>query len=423
MIGDDMGSHQDKTAEAAGIKAGATVGATVSMTAGMTAGGAHAPSHAAPMGDPAAEPDIDKTAAEPARERAGDATPAPMPEIVPEPMHTSPGRTNVLQRRLLRRRPIIAPSDAVPVADSGDPFLLLRRIVKQAMSRAAHHECQLPLTVRDTSVAQISLAEVIEKLAPGMFLAMIEGPDDRLGLIALDANMLASCVAMLTAGRVVPGDIAARKPTFTDAALISPILDQFLHLLETGLIDSPQGDCVGGFRFASFLADPRPLSLMLEDQAYQVIIASLDLADGVRDGEWLCAFPDRAPKITTPTADPQPDVTPAQATGPRLSQHVMLCETQLDAILLRRNLTLHDVLAFEPGTLLTLPMSALEEISLQSLDRQVVARGRLGQSKGARAIRITTIHPTAAEHSDPSATAPTLIHAHADRPGDMNGAP
>lgn len=363
MNGDDTGSHQGDAAQSDGV----------------TARNPPTPPRSAPMGDPAAEPDIELTRPELAPTARGDA----------DPINVQPPRTNVLQRRLLRRRP--PPPEAASATAPVDPMHLLRRIVRQAIPKAAHQACQLPLTVLNTSVALISLAEVVEKLAPGMLLAVIEGPDDRLGLIALDADVLASFVAMMTVGRVAPGEIVARKPTHTDAALVSPILDHFLQLLETGLIDSPQADIVGGFRFASFLADPRPLNLMLEDQAYQVMAASLDLADGIRTGEWLCAFPDRAPQTDNPAATTRPDVVPVQANGARLRQHVMLCETQLDAILLRRSLPLQDVLAFEPGTLLTLPMSALEDISLQSLDRQVVARGRLGQSKGARAIRITAL--------------------------------
>ncbi|SDX49669.1 flagellar motor switch protein FliM [Roseicitreum antarcticum] len=311
------------------------------------------------------------------------------------PRAAAPRGTGVLHRRLIRRRPAVAEPEPFPISfDLPDPDAPMRRIVRLAMSKAVHLACKMSVSVRDPGVTTVSLSEVIEKLSPGMLLTVIEGPDDRLGLLAMDAGLLAACLEMLTTGRVAPGEIAPRKPTFTDATLVSPILDQFLQLLEAGLVNMPQADVMGGFRFASFMDDPRPLSLMLEDQEYQLISAALEIGEGGRHGQWLCAIPDRPMQMPMFDFDPGDSFTatpPPMEHTPSLSQQVMVCETRLDAVLLRRSLTLAEVLDFRPGTVLELPMSALEEISLLSLDRHVVAKGRLGQSKGARAVRITAI--------------------------------
>lgn len=338
----------------------------------------------------------------------------------------TPRGTGVLHRRLIRRRPKVEEEpEPFPLSfDLPDPDAPMRRIVRLAMSKAVHLACRMSVAVRDPGVTTVSLSELTEKLSPGMLLTVIEGPDDRLGLMAMDAGLLAACLEMLTTGRVAPGEIMPRKPTFTDATLVSPILDQFLQLLEAGLVNMPQADIMGGFRFASFLEDPRPISLMLEDQDYQLISAALEIGEGGRHGQWLCAIPDCPMQMPLFGFDPGESFAPPPAPvadSPRLSQQVMVCETRLDAVLLRRNVTLAEVLDFRPGTVLALPMSALEEITLVSLDRQVVAKGRLGQSKGARAVRITAI-PFSADRPQGGTAPPPHDMAH-DMARDIGAPP
>ena len=59
------------------------------------------------------------------------------------------------------------------------------------------------------------------------------------------------------------------------------------------------------------------------------------------------------------------------------------------AVLARVSLPIADVTALTPGQELALPYEVLDRIALEGADGRVVARGRLGQARGHRALRIT----------------------------------
>jgi flagellar motor switch protein FliM len=92
-----------------------------------------------------------------------------------------------------------------------------------------------------------------------------------------------------------------------------------------------------------------------------------------------------------------------------LSASVMRAPASLRAELGRVTMPLSKVLELGVGGALTLPLSALEEVQLAALDGTVQAVGRLGQSRGMRAVRLTswpngkTPNPIMSEMAAPSA--------------------
>jgi flagellar motor switch protein FliM len=77
-----------------------------------------------------------------------------------------------------------------------------------------------------------------------------------------------------------------------------------------------------------------------------------------------------------------------------LETAVMRAPASLRAELGRLTLPLSEVLDLGVGGALTLPLSALEEVRLTALDGTEQAVGRLGQSRGMRAIRLTALPST-----------------------------
>jgi flagellar motor switch protein FliM len=195
-------------------------------------------------------------------------------------------------------------------------------------------------------------------------------------------------IEMQTMGRVSPLPAPARKPTRTDAAMVAALIDSALAGLEAELSEEADLVWAGGFRYASFLEDARPLGLLLEDQAYRVLRCEVSLAQGAKGGEVLLALPaegrGRRPDAGKPTIDT--DAGPAFAAA--LADQVLGADAEVRAMVGRVTLPLSRVMALAPGDLLALGQAALDRVTLEGIDGCGLASGRLGQTRGMRAVRI-----------------------------------
>jgi flagellar motor switch protein FliM len=72
-----------------------------------------------------------------------------------------------------------------------------------------------------------------------------------------------------------------------------------------------------------------------------------------------------------------------------LAAQVEQAECQLDAVIARLVLPIGRILALEPGEVLDLPQAALDAITLEARDGRRIARSRLGQNRGMRALKIS----------------------------------
>jgi flagellar motor switch protein FliM len=278
------------------------------------------------------------------------------------------------------------------------------------------------MVVEVVRLRQMSLTEILELPEERSLLAVIEGPGDGLGLVALCPQILSAFIEVLTTGRISRGDPAPRKPTRTDAAMAAGLIDSVLAELEIAMEGGDDLCWAGGYRYASFLADMRPIGLILEDQAYRVLVAKLTLGGGARQGEVILALP------------AQPHIKPRSKGGPKDGVHgvpapsaetedwqdameraVMTAEADLCAVLHRMTLPLSAVMSFEPGLLVPLPLAALDQVAVEGPGGRRLAEGRLGQNRGNRALRLTfadadptqlpaLVPPSTATRSMPSAS-------------------
>ena len=298
------------------------------------------------------------------------------------------GQSGVMARKLAAAR--LALADGGPGAD---------RAWRLALARAARDQLKLPLEVDDLALDRLSLAELLELPPDYAMIVVLEGPRDGLGLMVISAGVLAAMIEVQTIGKVAAIAPPPRKPTRTDAAMVAPIIDAALTGLETALLQETDLIWAGGFRYASFLDDPRPLGLLLEDTAYRVLRADVSLANGARKGAVLLALP-----ADGRGAAPVGQVAEKAVSGPAfstlLANQVENADCVLDAVLTRVSMPLSRVLGMVVGEVVTLPRAALDRISFEGLDGRCVATGKLGQNRGMRAIRLM---PAAA-----AAQAPTL---------------
>ncbi len=258
-----------------------------------------------------------------------------------------------------------------------------------ALARAAQDVLSMPLDVPRLSLNRRSLTELTDLLPDHAMLAVLEGPGESLGLLAMSPAVLSGLIEVQTMGRVLAQAPIPRKPTRTDAAMVAPVIERALGALDEALSDEADLVWAGGFRYASFLDDPRPLALLLEDRAYRVLTAHVSLSGGAKSGEVILALPAEGrglrPRRDTTLAD---DAHAVQAFTHAMNAVVLGVPCLLEAVLARVTLPLGAVMGLEPGTIVPLPKNALSGIRLEGLDGLPLAEARLGQNSGMRALRL-----------------------------------
>ena len=278
-----------------------------------------------------------------------------------------------------------------------------------SLARAARDHAHLSLEVAWLAQESRSLSELLELPPDRALIAVLEGPADGLGILVLSAPVLAGIIEMQTIGRVTQLPPAQRRPTRTDAALVAALIDAALTGLEDELRDEADLVWAGGFRYASFLEDARPLGLLLDDASYRVLRAEVSLALGAKSGEVLLALPAEG---RGHRPDPRHSGAEPADTGPAftlaLGDQVLAATARIEAQIARLILPLAEVLSLHPGQLLALPQAALDRISVEGLDGRRLAAARLGQTQGMRAIRLT-LEPA-------EGAAPQTAHVHPAAP-------
>lgn len=289
---------------------------------------------------------------------------------------------SVMRRKLAAARAEDGP-DGGPGADRG---------WRVALARAARDHLKLPLEVRSLSLGRAGLAEVLELPPDRALIAVLEGPREGVGVLVMSPEVMQAMVEVLTIGKVSPGGPAARRPTRTDAAMVAPTIDAALIDMEQALAQEADVVWAGGWRYASFLDDPRPLGLMLEDIPYRVLKADIDLNHGVRQGALLLILPadgrGQLPSRVAGTRAPSDEAHAHRAFTAALAEEVEAAECILDGVLMRLSMPLSRVVGLAVGDVLPLGSASLDRVSLEGLDGRKLTEGKLGQNRGMRALRL-----------------------------------
>ncbi|WP_417806835.1 FliM/FliN family flagellar motor switch protein [Thioclava sp.] len=299
-----------------------------------------------------------------------------------------------------------------PVADG--VAMSPERAISTSLAKVAQDSLQLPLQVTSIEETLRSLADLPETLEALSLLALIEGPSEALGLIAIPPATLQALIEMQTMRRLGKIPSGPRKATRIDAAMAADFIDALLGAIETTLIEDDAISWAGGFRYTSHLDDPRPLGLLLEDVTFRVWNMQFSLGEGgERTGGLLWAVPQkgrgahlkRALSETQTEGEGATHADLAAAFAPpwadQIERAVMGTPAVLNAVLHRVTLSLSAVLDFKPGMELPLRADSLEQITLEAQGRRKLSYARLGQSRGYRALRLTSPESVTLDHKTP----------------------
>jgi flagellar motor switch protein FliM len=261
-----------------------------------------------------------------------------------------------------------------------------------ALARAARDSFALGLGVSTLETRHPSLTELLDLVPDRALIAVLEGPEDGLGIMALSQEVLAGLIEVQTLGRVTTGAVQARKPTRTDAAMVAGWIDQALEALEGALAADADLPWADGFRYASFLDDPRPLGLLLDDAPFRLLTARVDLAMGAKSGALLLALPasGRGRKPSGQDAGVE-HVAPAPVFEELIRDRILDAQCEMQAVIAQVSLPLSAVINLSVGMTLPLPDAAIDRIQVETIGGRRLASGRLGQHRGLRAVRLVAM--------------------------------
>lgn len=304
-----------------------------------------------------------------------------------------------------------------PPAEFGAPTAT--RILQGAVAQAAQDLLALEAACAAVQERRSALAPFAGAIVEHALIALAEGPAGRFGLIVLDPQSLAALIEVQTTGRVAPRPATPRPPTPTDAIMCADFLDRILEELEqrAGAAELPLAPALQGFRYATLLADNREALLALEEMPYRVFDMAVEWGGGSKSGQISLVLPFDPPG--------QGGTARQQAAGftEAIRAQVLGAEARLTAVLARREMTLAEISGLQVGSLVRLSAEVLGDVGLEDMLGQVVARGRLGQAAGMRALRLVAaadpaMKPAAGAAASaaagaalppPSAPGPTMI--------------
>lgn len=285
--------------------------------------------------------------------------------------------TRQVAHDVLRRMaspPPAAPED-VPITSS--------KAIRLAITRAADKTHACALSVSSLREEVLSLEDLLKAFDPALMLLGMQVGGKLAGLAALDLNMRAALLELQTVGKILPDPPEDRPATGTDARMAQALIGSFLdHLQKTAVTTALDGWGVG-YDVGDKVASTRAAGLVLEEGHYRLIRVSLDLDAGDRQAELCVALPhlaQTAGKIVAP-----------EVLGDWESRFRSVVDgspAQLEAILHRFKVPLHQAQSLSVGQVLPLPGCTVSSIKLMAKDGRKVATARLGQSGGMRAIRI-----------------------------------
>lgn len=265
------------------------------------------------------------------------------------------------------------------------------RALRLALSRAFEAVCGIGISVLGASDDPAPLEDLCDRLDAVPLLMALSAGQGPEGAAGLDAEARSAIVDVMTTGRVANAAAEARAVTATDAALCAPLLARFVAGLRETAKGSELARQAAGLTVQGQFASARTMGLDLPDRTFRLCRLTLDFGAGERQGEVVLALP------MAEEAAPPKDPSAAQGTGgawaTRLSQAVMSAPAQLLAELHRMRLPLAAVETLEVGQVLPLPGTSVASVRLCGPDGGVVARARLGQVAGQRAVRIEAPPP------------------------------
>ena len=239
------------------------------------------------------------------------------------------------------------------------------------------------LAVTVTTVQQVKLPnkDIQAETGDDGLLLLLDGEAGVRGAAKVDCQFLTALIEVQTTGKVRQGEAQDRPFTRTDAAIVAPLLDAVLARYDSQLADAMPGFLKENFRFGDMMEDARTLALALEAPDFDLYRLTLDVDDGAKTGVLTLLLPHRE---NAPEAEKPGKVR--QESSASLAKNALEAHVAIETVLARIKMPLKEICDLAPGMVLPLKATCLKDAQLVAGDGQIVARVRLGQMNGMRAV-------------------------------------
>ncbi len=261
------------------------------------------------------------------------------------------------------------------------------KALRLAMIRAAEDQVGLVIAVLGITEEIVPLEDLLRLIEDEHLLLAINGDRGLCGLAGIDLQTRAAVIEQQTTGNLRPAPADPRPVTATDAAIIAPVISGFLAEAGTLTEGTPLAGWTASYTVGGRVLNTRAAGIVMVDTIYRLVRMTLDLGAGDRQGMILIALP-VSPEMTVQKA---PDA--AANWSADIAAAVGHASADLHAVLHRMRLSLRQVDAFHVGQLIAMPGINVGSVKLETADGRVVARARLGQTTGLRAVRIQAPAP------------------------------
>lgn len=285
------------------------------------------------------------------------------------------------------------------------------RALRLALARVAEDLWGLAVTSQGISQEMLDQEGAVSRLGVDDLILVLTAPDGSHAIAAVDRAVLAALIEVQTLGCVSDQAFDDRPYTTTDAAMVWLYLDRVIAGFAATLQAHPMAPLAAGLRFEERAVDPRTAALFMDAAQYHAMTAAVEIDGGRRRGDVRLLLPLRHVKAPA---------SAAEARGSHAATMRML-PAPVQAVLGRVTVPLSRACALRPGDLLSLPDGILDMAELVAVGGHVVAKGRLGQLNGFRAIRLSfpSGNPARAEDAPaPEADAPAPDPAATPLPED-----
>lgn len=260
--------------------------------------------------------------------------------------------------------------------------LTASRAVRLALTKAANDAVGLILTVQGVAEEVTKLDDMLGALSDDLMLVGLLRAGQLAGIIALDTQLRAAVVEMQTMGALSSQVSEDRPATLTDKTLCDPLLAAFLSAFPVAVTGTDLVGWVDDVAHHTQIADRRAAGLLLDDCNYRIVRMSVQLGTADRQGQLLIALP----KLEVQTIAVAPP--PAMEWGEDFHDAVFEAPASLEALLHRWTIPLGTAQRLGVGSILPLPGCTVNSVRLLSPEGKEVAKARLGQIGGMRAVRL-----------------------------------
>lgn len=276
----------------------------------------------------------------------------------------------------------------------------VHRAFRQTICEVAAEEFGLQLTIGGLEDGTVDRDQALSlKMENGLHY-MVDGPDERAGLVVLSAPLVRALIEIQTVS-VVSGEAEAdRPPSRTEAAVLARFVDAVLAGLGGTLEGVKDEEWTQGQRAGPAIFDFHKLALEMPEVDYRQLRATVKLGDELPDGDFLLVLPAR-PIRSGETKVGAQAIMALEDWAERLTAAVFDSQVTLKAVLHRRDFLVSDLRGLTAGALVPLPPNAENRIRIEGMDGECVARGKIGMMNAMKAVRISVVADGIADMSAP----------------------